>query len=101
MLDAQADHNKENDQNLANLPQTFRITTHKKHHQTIGPRLQDSKDKAKMKELEDFLMDSESRLSYSLGHKQLQRNFDFCCESDMGANWLEDYSKYLTKKLDL
>jgi hypothetical protein len=52
-----------------------------------------------MEEFENFLMDPESRQSYSLEHKQLQRDFDFCCESGIGANWLEDYSQFLTKKL--
>jgi hypothetical protein len=99
MLDSPAYHNKENDQNLANVSQTFRITTYRKHHQTICPQPQDCKDSEKMEELENFLMDPESRQSYSLEHKQLQRDFDFCCESGIGANWLEDYSQFLTKKL--
>jgi hypothetical protein len=36
-----ADHNKENDPNLANLPQSLHLTTSKKHHRTTswGPQV--------------------------------------------------------------
>lgn len=99
IFDIQADHNKENDPNLANLPQSLHLTTSKKYHRKTSWEPQVFVESSKLKELKNFLMDSHTQPRSTLEGKHLQAKFHLCCQSEVPARWLRDYSRYLTEKL--
>jgi hypothetical protein len=99
MFDIPVDHNKENDPNLANLPQSLHLTTSKKHPLTTSWGPQVFVESSKLKELKNFLMDSHAQPRVTLEGKYLQAKFHRCCQSEVPARWLRDYSRYLTNQL--